>query len=265
MKTTIILFATLCLLFSNVNAQENTLSETGNIGIGTTNPEAKLEVNGKVKIDSTLIVKDSVTIEKSMKVDGTTRLKDVDILGYLHVSGPAKFGNKLKFDSIPLSEEDNFNFDLLMLDSNGFVLKSGVTSLTDAIYHDKFCPIGHEFPNPTWANGVNKIFSRCPDVFVGIGTSTPRVSLDVLGTTYTNRLAINTNLSTLGTKLFHMKSTATGEETLFLIENENRSLFQINNDGTVRAREVRVNLHTAWPDYVFKQDYKLKTLKEIEG
>lgn len=63
MKTKILSICSFFFLL-NVSAQENVIHESGNVGIGTTNPEAKLDVKGKVNIDSTLVVKDSVTIEK---------------------------------------------------------------------------------------------------------------------------------------------------------------------------------------------------------
>ena len=49
---------------NSIFAQENTLPETGNVGIGTMNPSATLDVNGNVHIDSMLMVKDSILIHK---------------------------------------------------------------------------------------------------------------------------------------------------------------------------------------------------------
>ncbi len=45
------------------------------------------------------------------------------------------------------------------------------------------------------------------------------------------------------------------EQDLFLVEGKT---------GQVRAREILVNLNT-WPDYVFKSDYELKSLEEVES
>ncbi|MGV3631576.1 MAG: hypothetical protein ACO1O6_10225, partial [Bacteroidota bacterium] len=39
---------------------------------------------------------------------------------------------------------------------------------------------------------------------------------------------------------------------------------QINNNGTVKARDVIVNAQS-WPDYVFEADYKLTPLSEVEA
>ena len=51
---------------------------------------------------------------------------------------------------------------------------------------------------------------------------------------------------------------------MFLIENESRKLFQINNNGHIYARQIRVNLDLAWPDYVFQLNYQLMPLSQLE-
>lgn len=40
--------------------------------------------------------------------------------------------------------------------------------------------------------------------------------------------------------------------------------FRVYNDGLIRAREVKVNLATIPPDYVFEKSYKLIPMKELE-
>ncbi|MNV23655.1 hypothetical protein D3C71_1146820 [compost metagenome] len=48
--------------------------------------------------------------------------------------------------------------------------------------YTKICDLaGGIVQSPSWANGPNKIFTDCPDVFVGIGTATPAFPLDVAG------------------------------------------------------------------------------------
>jgi hypothetical protein len=42
-------------------------------------------------------------------------------------------------------------------------------------------------------------------------------------------------------------------------------LFSINSDGRVRCQGIVVKHPPFWPDYVFKSDYKLRTLQEVES
>jgi len=51
----------------------NTVPDAGNVGIGNANPTAKLDVNGRVNIDSSLVVKDSVSIQSNLRVQYVNR------------------------------------------------------------------------------------------------------------------------------------------------------------------------------------------------
>lgn len=48
-----------------------------------------------------------------------------------------------------------------------------------------------------------------------------------------------------------------------IIENNTRKLLTLDNTGLLRAREIKVDVQ-AWPDYVFKPDYQLMPLSEVE-
>jgi len=60
--------------------QPNALPVNGRIGIGTATPACELDVNGATSIDGTLIVKDSVRLEKKLIVDQDTRIKGKTII-----------------------------------------------------------------------------------------------------------------------------------------------------------------------------------------
>jgi hypothetical protein len=71
-------------LSSSVNSL--TLGYSGNVGIGTTNPQAKLEVNGTTLLDS------NTTIVSTLNVSGFTTLNNnTSINGILNVSGNSTF------------------------------------------------------------------------------------------------------------------------------------------------------------------------------
>lgn len=63
-------------LVAKISFSQNTFPTNGNVGINTTNPSAKLDVNGNMKVDSCLIVKDSVIIDKDLRTKGKFRVED---------------------------------------------------------------------------------------------------------------------------------------------------------------------------------------------
>lgn len=64
---------------------------------------------------------------------------------------------------------------------------------------------------------------------------------------------------------FQLKSNnSVNDKALFIIENEDRKLFQVWNHGLVQAREVKIDV-SSWPDYVFEPTYQLMPLKEVES
>lgn len=85
MKTPLL---TLLVIASTIQSfsQTNTLPTSGNVGIGTTSPSERLTVNGSARIDSSLMVRDSMVVDRGahigsdLQVDGKTTLEDDLIL-----------------------------------------------------------------------------------------------------------------------------------------------------------------------------------------
>lgn len=150
---------------SNSIAQENTISENGNVGLGTGTavPTARLTVAGSARIDSTLIVSDSVTMSASARVGAD-----------LKVDGDLYLPNITQLDHLQ-------NETILVSGENGITKKLQVGTLRDIMYSRNCDLLGGPIASPSWANGPNKLFSECPQVLVGVGTSTPTRNLDVVG------------------------------------------------------------------------------------
>lgn len=273
------LFA-MTIIQTAIHAQDNTIPQAGNVGIGTTSPQVKLDVKGKVSIDSTLLVNDSVTIRRSLKVEedvfllGTAHLNQVIINGGLTSNAPALFNQQVQFSGIGTASGISGK-NVILTDSAGHAQTVKADTLANLLkahiyaepvlvdfYCTEVAPVA-----PTWANGPYKLFSRCPDVNVGIGTPHPRVNLDVKGGAHVGKIAVNADPLAMGSKLFHLKAAYThpsqSNHALFLIENHERPLFQVNNNGIARSREIVVDLQQAWPDYVFSPGYELIPLKDL--
>lgn len=246
-------------------AQENSIPENGNVGIGTTNPEANLQVNGTVIIDSSLVIHDSLTIDRSarvrenMTVDGETKLKDDALLEKdLEVQGSSRLrGNTIIssgfLELAYLRDSTLRDEELLLIDSLGQVKRGG--DLKSLVYAEAVAELpckddngGYTTPaNPTWANGPGIIYTtrHCvPDVKVGIGTNKPKSKLHIKLNNETETPEINTH-------------------AIIVEQADGRKILQLTEDGLLQSREVKVDLES-WADYVFDEGYVLMPLEDVK-
>lgn len=150
-------YTALIVFFTNAPfAQQNILPPVGNVGIGTTNPSALLDVNGNALIKGTL-----------------------------HSASAVRFTN------LPISEKLS-GLSPVYIDQQGNMVR-GLIEGNPIGGSGKPSTLGcSNAQNPLWQNGLYKIYSPCPDVNVGIGNSSPRYKLDVAGTSYTDNLLVGT-------------------------------------------------------------------------
>lgn len=164
-KITYLLSFSALFITSQLFAQENSISENGNVGLGTgsTTPTARLQVAGSTRIDSTLTVNDSVVMSSSARVG-----EDLKVEGNLYLP------------NIPTT--DALGEEMILLSgADGVTTKAGIGIIKDIMYSRNCDITGGSVTSPTWANGPNKLFSECPQVLVGVGTASPTRQLDVVG------------------------------------------------------------------------------------
>lgn len=279
MKIRSVITAFLCFSAAMSFAQENEINEMGNVGIGTITPTHKLEVKGDVKIDSTLLVRDSLAvsrgagIEGDLTVAGNTYLNsNAAVVQDFRVGGATQLQNTTLLGSVTLSSLGTAtgldNHQLMVHDANGLVKSIGVASLGNLLYNFSCNTVNGVVQSPTWANGPNKLYVACPEVFVGIGTATPLYSLDVRGRGYLASGIQLGNPNTSGTPaLIEGRQLPNASGPLMRLSVNNNGVpetrFRVENDGTVYCTAVKVRPTAAIPDYVFRPTYRLMPLDEL--
>jgi len=282
-------FLLIITLLTGSGMAQNIFPSSGKSGVNTTSPTEALHVIGNVRVDSSMTVKDSLNIQgrtrtfelivqgnskfigevvmKSLlKIDGNVKAKaNLDVDGETKMTGNAKamsdfivngltkLNGNVKMDG--LSEiliDSTLNFIVQL--PNGQLKKMPILPFLYALvppaelqlcFEDEFGDI----PNPEWFSGLNKLFTDCDQVNVGIGTNEPEFKLDCRGTTYTMRIKIGSvsaseialingfvinntqNLIALGKKV-----GASAEEVKFLISND--GAVELTNTGNVASLTI---------------------------
>lgn len=244
---------------------QNYIYQNGNVGIGTTNPTVKLDVNGNMKVDSSMIVLDSLFVQNKIRVGNE-----------LKVEGGAKFQN-VTINGVTTMPNLGYNpnpetFSILVTKTDGTVMRTGPSALfvlPPSIATDpNFCHPTSQYRNaPYWTSSFDKLTTLCDSVKVGIATLSPRVNLDVDGTTFSTRLFLGNAdpLNTTAGLFYNLRAPYVDDNLdrdLFIIENMNRQLLSLNNNGLLRTREVRIDAES-WADYVFQPSYTLLPLSEV--
>ncbi|PVD50989.1 hypothetical protein DC498_17570 [Terrimonas sp.] len=100
------------------------------------------------------------------------------------------------------------------------------------------------------AGGYGNLILNPVDGNVGIGTSAPQSRLDINGTFAVQGDGANTAL-----RVYNDGRVSIGHKAA------TGYWFSVN--GNMICEELKVQLTTAWPDYVFQPEYKLKTFEDL--
>ncbi|MCH2229800.1 MAG: hypothetical protein MK105_05595 [Crocinitomicaceae bacterium] len=125
--------------------------------------------------------------------------------------------------------------------------------------------------NPYWMSGLNKLFTRCPEMKVGIGTLNPEYTLDVRGYGYFSSGVKVGSISSPSLPAYFdgYASIANARPWMrfTVLENgQDKTAFLVEKNGGLYCTSVRVRLRDdiPVPDYVFKSNYKLMPLDKVK-
>jgi hypothetical protein len=225
------------------NIERFKITKDGKIGIGVPNPLEKFELQGSLKLSENIIFSSyedqTDTIARFLTVDENGRTKTQKL-------------NELK--------SALYAIDCYSVCCDDAAVKSTMVGLI----------------LPSWANRIEDdkqiLYTGvgCP-TSVGIGTDLPDAILDVVGDArFSSGVRIGTQADS--ESALHIENYTIGgthnisnkfDNLIVVKDHENNKVLQLNNDGLLRAREIKVD-EVAWPDYVFKPNYELMPLNKVK-
>jgi hypothetical protein len=237
----------------------------GNVGIGI-NPTAKLEINGQIKINGLASVPASLPgAGKVLTSDANGLATWVTPAGGGTVTSITANGGTtgLTFTGSPITTSGTLSMGGLLAITSG-----GTNATTTAGAINNLLPsqtsnygkvLQTDGNNVSWApqtpsywsaNGNN--ISNITTGNVGIGTVTPdaNAKLDVNGNILSNGIVA------IGPNINWASITGNVDPTLN---------YRLAVNGNAIFERAKVKLNVNWPDYVFKKDYQLPSLKDVEA
>ncbi len=240
-------------LKTNGTSRLTIMSSNGFVGIATKNPEARLDVNGNVKVKTDLNVLGNSIVGQNMSVNQA-----------LEVKGGLSLHN-LDTTATPKSSQ------FLVINSNGLVQSLTLNDFVGNLYKvpsSCIADIEGNFPPAIWSNNNSstnpKLFtgSDCP-VRVGIGTAEPLAKLHVKGNAKIS-MGLEVGDASFEDSKLTVRSDAIFDKSV-AIGTEVQDGYDLAVCGKIRATEVKVNVASEWCDYVFEEDYKLRDLSEVDA
>ena len=229
------------LAFRTNNVERMRMLPTGNVGIGTTNPQARLNIISPSPVSLTdpgcLMLGNKAQYNMAFDVDNIQARNNATASPlYLNYYGGDTYAGPGGALSVSTSGTTVNSGNLYFAGSTQsiqfanpspsatpapmmFMFRSGTTNATRMV-------IAHSPPFPTWGLQYTDTIDQFD--FLAGGTS---------------RMAINLSNGNVGIGV-------------------TSPVYKLEVCGTIRAKEVRVE--TGWCDYVFEKDYKLRTVDELD-
>lgn len=233
-----LLFFVFCLSCFNIFGQ-NSFPASGSVGIGTLNPNPNfaLDVNGALTASEILV--------------GQLNVNELLVNGLQIESSPWNLnGNNVFYTGGNVgigTNSPNFELDV-----------AGTLNATNILINGT--PL--ENSSSPWTLSGNNISYSAGNI--GVGTSSPEYLLDVNGSFNASNIFID------GTEIGPSPWSISGNDLFY--SNGNIGIGTVNTQGymlavggSMVAESIKVELQGNWPDFVFKKEFSLVSLKEVEA
>ncbi|CAM1344756.1 hypothetical protein [Tenacibaculum amylolyticum] len=249
------------------------MDQSANIGIGTITPTEKLHINdGNVLIQPKSDNEDNIFQVNEYRGGSLLNFSEVGDAGLLKIGYYGLTGDRIEINGgvsntgAELKAYDN-NIAKFHLKSNGNSFLNGgnigIGTTTPSekldIYHSNLRKVGINPQNQLDVTGNSSITIK---EFV------PSIEFHDSSTSASSAVTfVNNNKFYVGKKTGNLITSS----SLFNVDLNNGNIgigtstpdSKLAVNGIIHTKEVQINL-IGWPDYVFANDYKLPTLKEVE-
>lgn len=285
----------LITLTSQITLSQNIFptSPSGGVGIGTTTPQhGYIHINGNGASSGINLWTNSGESTSRIWIDANSKLLHItrtsDPLKGITLSNDGRMGlGTTSFDSQFEIKHTGTIGAKWSTNLSYFKLTDGTNSLIadpNEIYTNQTLALGSSYDHPIYFRNVNSsgktdLMTIKQDGKVGIGTTDPaHGKLQIYGSGASEGITLWTNSGEVTSriwinptsKLFHF-SRGTDPLKGFTLDNDgNMSIGSLEHgthklavEGTIGAREIKVEA-SGWSDFVFKNNYELRTLEEVE-
>jgi len=258
--------------FTGGNTEKMRITNTGNVGIGTSTPQAKLHFKGDMatnwgfKFDhyepSWVDTDNGTDYRKQtwLRKAWTGQLGDLLYLG--------STGNReiIKQHAIVLSEQ-GILFGKGKADANGVTNESMRIQSNGIVNIKNHLRVGGNTDGTAWKVGVQGDAIFRGKIFSIQQQNNNNGGLVVATNVGSGRMWFNNS-----TQSFHLQKGTGNDKQLVLRGNGSVGInttyvpngYSLGVDGKIICEELTVRLSQFWPDYVFADDYNLLSLKEVE-